>query len=298
MSAGEIGARIAEMREQQNVGVAQVFSHTEEELLAAFAAIDRNGDGRRNAGELGQALAAAGIVLEPSSVDTMFRKADVDGDGSVDFAEFTAVLAGKSVAWLLLRQQVAPAGHDHRRGGEVHDHRLEAQVDELARHKFPGEVGIFDEVVDAGRQLAARHGITIETCVTEETEEDGGDPETGRKLWSGDSAHYPKPGDTVSVHYAGWVVSCPKTPTAVGTKFDSSRTRGKPLTFVLGRGQVMQGWDEVVPLMSAGQRSMVNIPAAMAYGSQGYPPLVPGGAALLFDIHLVRFFDAVDRIGH
>ena len=62
---------------------------------------------------------------------------------------------------------------------------------------------------------------------------------------------------------------------------------------MLGRGQVMQGWDEVVPLMSAGQRSMVNIPAAMAYGSQGYPPLVPGGAALLFDIHLVRFFSTL-----
>ena len=89
----------------------------------------------------------------------------------------------------------------------------------------------------------------------------------------------PKHGDTVSVHYTGWLTD--------GTKFDSSLDRGEPFTFLLGTGQVIQGWDEGVATMRVGDKVKLTIPPELAYGEAGYPGAIPANATLLFEIDLL-----------
>ena len=86
-------------------------------------------------------------------------------------------------------------------------------------------------------------------------------------------------GQTVSVHYTGWL--------ADGTKFDSSLDRGQPLSFVLGAGQMIPGFDEGVAGMKVGGKRLLIIPLDLAYGPQGRPPRIPPNAELTFDIELV-----------
>jgi FKBP-type peptidyl-prolyl cis-trans isomerase FkpA len=97
------------------------------------------------------------------------------------------------------------------------------------------------------------------------------------KLGTGAEA---KAGDKVKVHYTGTLMS--------GKKFDSSRDRGEPFEFTLGKGEVIKGWDEgVVGMKVGGQRKLV-IPWTMAYGEAGSPPDIPAKAALKFDVELVE----------
>ena len=89
----------------------------------------------------------------------------------------------------------------------------------------------------------------------------------------------PKPGDSVSVHYTGWLKS--------GQKFDSSHDRGQPLLFPLGRGRVIKGWDEGVATMKVGGKRKLIIPPSLAYKAEGRPPVIPPNATLKFDVELV-----------
>ncbi|HEX8352965.1 MAG TPA: FKBP-type peptidyl-prolyl cis-trans isomerase [Pyrinomonadaceae bacterium] len=89
----------------------------------------------------------------------------------------------------------------------------------------------------------------------------------------------PRPGQTAVVHYTGTLVD--------GTKFDSSVDRGQPFPFVLGRGQVIKGWDEGVATMKVGGKRRLTVPSALGYGPAGRPPSIPGGATLLFDVELL-----------
>jgi peptidylprolyl isomerase len=73
-----------------------------------------------------------------------------------------------------------------------------------------------------------------------------------------------KPGDTVTVHYAGVAFS-------TGQEFDASWNRGQPFTLPLGAGQVIPGWDEGLVGMKVGGRRMLTIPPEMAYGPEGTP---------------------------
>ena len=87
-------------------------------------------------------------------------------------------------------------------------------------------------------------------------------------------------GTTVKVHYSGYL--------ADGLMFDSSVERGFPLEFKLGVGQVIQGWDEGISLMHAGDKFRLVIPYYLAYGEVGHPPTIPGKAELTFDVELME----------
>ena len=89
-----------------------------------------------------------------------------------------------------------------------------------------------------------------------------------------------KRGDTVSVHYTGWLLD--------GTKFDSSVDRGTPFQFVLGARQVIKGWDEGVEGMKVGEERRLTIPSDLAYGDQDRGKIIKAGSTLVFDVELVE----------
>ena len=86
-------------------------------------------------------------------------------------------------------------------------------------------------------------------------------------------------GKKVSVHYTGWLVD--------GTRFDSSKDRGDPFIFPLGKGHVIKGWDEGVAGMKVGGKRKLVVPGKLAYGPQGRPPNIPSNATLVFDVELM-----------
>jgi FKBP-type peptidyl-prolyl cis-trans isomerase len=86
-------------------------------------------------------------------------------------------------------------------------------------------------------------------------------------------------GNTVRVHYTGWLTN--------GKKFDSS-VGGDPFQFRIGAHQVIAGWEEGVTGMRVGGKRQLRIPPDLAYGKEGYPGAIPPNATLVFDIELLR----------
>lgn len=89
----------------------------------------------------------------------------------------------------------------------------------------------------------------------------------------------PTNGKQVSVHYSGYLTD--------GSRFDSSVERGQPITFTIGVGQVIKGWDEGISMLHVGEQARLVIPYQLAYGESGRPPIIPAKATLIFDVELV-----------
>ncbi|XP_067130190.1 peptidyl-prolyl cis-trans isomerase FKBP2-like [Centruroides vittatus] len=89
-----------------------------------------------------------------------------------------------------------------------------------------------------------------------------------------------KKGDVLHMHYKGTLED--------GTEFDTSYKRGEPLSFTLGSGQVIRGWDQGLLGMCEGEKRKLVIPPDLGYGSAGAPPTIPGDAVLTFEVELVK----------
>jgi FKBP-type peptidyl-prolyl cis-trans isomerase len=85
-------------------------------------------------------------------------------------------------------------------------------------------------------------------------------------------------GQRVKVDYSGFFTD--------GNLFDSSVENGTPIQFMLGKGQVIKGWEEGLMLMRVGEKAQFIIPPALGYGSMARGP-IPANSTLIFDVHLI-----------
>ncbi|MEO8146605.1 MAG: FKBP-type peptidyl-prolyl cis-trans isomerase [Bacteroidia bacterium] len=90
----------------------------------------------------------------------------------------------------------------------------------------------------------------------------------------------PMDGDSVKANYEGKFLD--------GKVFDASARGGGPITFILGQMQVIPGWEQAFKMMKEGGKATLIIPSSLAYGAQGYPPVIPPSSPLVFDVELVK----------
>jgi len=110
------------------------------------------------------------------------------------------------------------------------------------------------------------------------------------RMEEGDRTTFPAYGDTLRVHYTGKLQDD-------NSVFDSSVARGTPFDFKVGKNEVIKGWDEAFMKLSLGERAMLLIPSAKAYGAQGAPPDVPPHSDLKFEVHLMKITRQTSCLG-
>ena len=93
-------------------------------------------------------------------------------------------------------------------------------------------------------------------------------------------------GDVVQVNYTVWLYDA-NAADHHGKEVDSSLDSGEPISFTLGAGQVIAGWDQGICGMHVGGKRTLLVPARLAYGSRGAGADVPPNASLVFDVELV-----------
>jgi FKBP-type peptidyl-prolyl cis-trans isomerase len=101
----------------------------------------------------------------------------------------------------------------------------------------------------------------------------------GYKITELGTGKKPEAGKTVAVHYRGYLEN--------GSEFDNSFKRGEPISFELGIGRVIKGWDEGIQLFPVGSKGTLRIPSDLGYGARGAGGSIPPNATLFFDIEVV-----------
>lgn len=94
-----------------------------------------------------------------------------------------------------------------------------------------------------------------------------------------------KSGDFISVHYSGSLED--------GTVFDASYNRGQPITFQLGIGQVISGWDQGLLDMCIGEKRTLTIPSDLAYGDSGVGPIPPKAVLSMYNVEQQELVDCL-----
>jgi len=89
----------------------------------------------------------------------------------------------------------------------------------------------------------------------------------------------PRPGDIVGVNYRGMFLN--------GEIFEENQDQVNPLTFRLGRGLVIEGWEQGLKLVRPGGRILLIVPPSLAYGTRGDPPVIGPDVTLIFEVKLV-----------
>lgn len=133
---------------------------------------------------------------------------------------------------------------------------------------------------EAAAKAAEERAALIANAELLELTDDGG-VKLRRYASNGEGGSTPSSGATVRAHYTGTLRD--------GTKFDSSRDRGDPFSFTLGKGQVIRCWDLAFAEMRIGDKAVITCSSDYAYGDMGSPPTIPANAELEFDIELVDF---------
>lgn len=101
----------------------------------------------------------------------------------------------------------------------------------------------------------------------------------GVKMLKKGDGKLPEKGKNVSVHYHGYLEN--------GKTFDNSFDRGEPISFPLGVGRVIKGWDEGIMLLPVGSEAILRIPAELGYGSRGAGAAIPPNSLLFFKVQVV-----------
>lgn len=134
----------------------------------------------------------------------------------------------------------------------------------------------------ASRQAkGSKAKVTGEKFLAENGKKDGvitRDSGLQYKVISTGKGKQPKTSDSITAHYKGALID--------GRVFDSSYKRGEPATFSVG--QVIKGWQEVLPLMKEGDKWQVFIPSSLAYGERGQGPVIGPNETLIFEIELIK----------
>ena len=133
-----------------------------------------------------------------------------------------------------------------------------------------------EEAADADASQPTEASVPFEKAKGESTVTDSGLEIIVTEAGDGPK---PEPGNVVVVNYTGMLED--------GTVFDSSIPRGEPISFPLGQGRVIPGWDEGIALLNQGSKAQLIIPPDLAYGAQGAGGVIPPNATLIFDVELV-----------
>lgn len=133
----------------------------------------------------------------------------------------------------------------------------------------------------AGQQQAVPEVALDEAAMADFLELDMNTTDSGLQYFIEEkgSGAVPQEGDVVQVHYTGKL--------ADGTIFDNSYEYERPLTFAVGKGMVIPGWDEGIGLLSVGSKAKLIIPPALAYGEFGAGGVIPPNATLYFEVELL-----------
>jgi uncharacterized protein (TIGR03067 family) len=198
---------------------------------------------------------------KPKTLDVTYKGGDMDGLVVKGFYE----LDGDSLKVCIGLPTAPDRPAEFRSGGEVRVYTYER-----VKAEDKGVINTADgrRWLGLGRVKAEDKGvITTKSGLKYADMREG----TGKEV---------KFGDRVVVHWTGWLKD--------GTKFDSSKDRGKPFEFPLGAGQVIKGWDEGVAGMKVGGQRKLIIPSELGYGTRGAGTVIPANAELTFEIELIE----------